>query len=130
MTLAEQIAAATSSVFLNTDWLGQAITHYPRGDRNQSETVTAVVELDNEPMAEPPVDDARGAKRVRRGRLWMADTVSVDARERQEARSMFSIDGLLWRAERTIVEDTMSGMQCVYVIREEPIQSNRTRIGP
>lgn len=130
MTLATQIAAATNGVFLNTHWLGESITHYPRGDVNNGVTVTAVCELDPQPDAEPPVDDARGAKRMREGRIWLATSVSVDVRERQEMRSLFSVGGLLWRAERSVVQDTMSGMQCVYVVREEPIQTNRTRTGP
>ena len=130
MTLQSLMAADTAAIFLNTGELAQSVTHYRRGDMNVPATITALVELDDQPDHEPAIDDERGAKRSRRGRLWMATSVTVDSRERQEGRSLFLIGTELWRAEKTIVEETQTGMQCVRIVREEPIQSNRLRTGP
>ena len=125
MTLAAQITADVTGVFLNTSDFAQTVTHYPLGVVASGTSRTAVVDLDAEDAAAPSVDTDDGAALVRFGLVELPATVTVTCSETPEARDSFLIASQIWDAVRIAARD--NDMVTVLVRREEPVSTKRTR---
>lgn len=104
-----------------------AITHYPAGVVASGAAIAAIVALDDEPD-QGTSDDEHGSRRMRRGQLQVATSVTITVSERPEDRDTFLVDDELWTAYELIAGPGEGGLQTVLIAREEPISTKRTRV--
>lgn len=123
MTLKEQIAADASTVFLNQDDFGETVTRYIHGELNDSEEITAVVELDDEQgMNEAPgegrhLPNTSGIPLLRSCKL---EITAAKAEQLRKGKDKFVIaDGSTFTFDRVLGRD--NDLATVLCFRSEQI---------
>ena len=129
MTLASQISADATAIFLETDDFAQTITRYAGGSTGSSSTITCIVDLDDEEQGQgTAIEDERGTKIVRYGRLDMLSTQTIVVNEQGRDSDTFLIDSELWCAVRFDGRDGIAGMKTLIIRRDEKISAKHPNV--
>ena len=130
MTLAAQITADVSTVFLNTNDFAQAITHYPAGNEALAESVT--VNFDQDYLDEATGGDGDGMNLTNQRGIRTRQAAKIDVpigttitEEGNGKASVFLIAGVRWVVKRIIGSD--AAMQTVEIVRVDQKSTRRTQ---
>lgn len=134
MTLKDQITADASTVFLNEDDFATEVTRWVGGDANNTITLVANVDWDNEPgRNEMPgdgvtIDEGTGRKLRRTCRLDVALSVLSDPPLTPHKDKFDLGDGELVTFLR--VEGRDGGMATLICVKREDMTSKRPHLRP
>ena len=134
MGLQARIAADAANLFLGADSgrLGsfmQTISRNPAGVTASAVSVSAIVDLDDEESAQGmQIEDERGRRITRHGRLELSTDVTVLVSEEGRNCDTFTIDGELWTALRVEGRDGIDGLQTVIIRRDEKVSTKKPNV--
>ena len=134
MTLAAQITADVTDVFLVNDDFATSITHYPAGDETAGATVLAIVDYDF--MDEDSGGDGGGTElsnergvRVRQtAKLEIPIGTTVTEERGKLKPSTWLISSVKWTTLRVLGKD--DDMQLVVITRTDQKITRRTQLVP
>ena len=110
MSLASQIAADITSVFLNTDEVARSVTRYPLGVVPNAVPITVIWEPDDDEKRNSGQHEERGRDNIRMGWLRVAAAAAVVPADR------WLIDSAVWETQGI---QTVDGMQYARLVRVE-----------
>jgi hypothetical protein len=123
MSEMEDLAALTAQAVLLLH-AGDSILHWPAGEEDDEETVTAIVDRSEQISEFAVLETQAGRKVPKRWLLSLATSVTVTVTEEPKHNSRFVIDGAEWFAERILSID--AGLQVVQIKSAAGVHVNRS----
>lgn len=124
----DQLIADATGVFLDTEAFGKSVTQYPRGNKDDPQTVACVFDETGLPGSgrvrgdAEAKSDASGQRTRNNATLQLLASVTTDETDR------WLIDGELWESVRPLSRD--AAMQAWAIVRVKQISTRRAVTRP